>query len=149
MKKEEMEQAFLNVIEKHPRDKDTRLVYGDWLEENDRIEEADFVRAWTEKKYYEAIEWIKKFKDDVNKEDGGGDYDSETTMEDIIQAGWNHVKHGSVCSLVGSGFWADEQIADDEFRNAFWTHWSVITGKAFLPKGESHTRDGYLFSCCN
>jgi uncharacterized protein (TIGR02996 family) len=39
------EAAFLAQIQEHPEDLDTLLVYSDWLEEDNRLDEANFLRA--------------------------------------------------------------------------------------------------------
>jgi uncharacterized protein (TIGR02996 family) len=40
-----IEKSFLDAIQSSPRDDDRRLVYGDWLEEQGRVEQAEFVRV--------------------------------------------------------------------------------------------------------
>jgi uncharacterized protein (TIGR02996 family) len=42
---DEIERSFLDAIEINPRDDDARAVYGDWLDENGRRDEAEFLRA--------------------------------------------------------------------------------------------------------
>ena len=37
--------ALLRAIVRHPDDDTPRLVYADWLQENDRAEEAEFLRV--------------------------------------------------------------------------------------------------------
>jgi uncharacterized protein (TIGR02996 family) len=44
------EKRFLDAIEATPMDDDTRSVYADWLEEQDRHDEAEFLRAQIEVK---------------------------------------------------------------------------------------------------
>lgn len=41
----DIERGFLDAIERDPRDDATRAVYGDWLDESGRRDEADFLRA--------------------------------------------------------------------------------------------------------
>jgi len=41
---EETEQAFLDKLRQHPNDEDNRTVYADWLEEQGRSSESEFLR---------------------------------------------------------------------------------------------------------
>lgn len=143
-----MEEAFLETIKQSPRSKLDRDAFADWLTDQDRVEEADFVRSWTRDKHDEAVTWMSRFAIDMIHEDGDDELEAPD-ISDLITAGWKHVKDGHSSCLVGSGFWAEEQIEQDDFRKEFWYHWSMITGKPFTPDAEGeHTRDGHLFRCC-
>ncbi len=61
----EEELAFLATIKENPRDWVARKVYSDWLEEHDRVEDADKQRSWNEERQ-DALEWIEEFVEEIN-----------------------------------------------------------------------------------
>jgi uncharacterized protein (TIGR02996 family) len=87
--------AFEDAIRADPYDRMTRLVFADWLDENDCPEEADWQRSWTLRRQ-EAEEWLANFAGDI----GGG----QVTLEEVVEAGHAYVKDGSGTTLAGLGF---------------------------------------------
>lgn len=146
-----LEEAFLDRIKEEPKDAFARACYADFLDENDRPEEADFLRTWTPELHDQAVTFFTNLAEEMTREDGdeAGDYMTDKTdVDDLVACGWKHVEYGLSSCPVGSGFWADEWICDEKNRKQFWYYWSMITGKPFTPDSPGLLRDGYLFSCC-
>ena len=143
MLSEEQQRAFLAALHADPEDWDLRLVYADFLEEQGEDEEAARQRA-----YRTAREWMNDFARKCYDYD---DYDVDATavpwsFEDVVQAGIDHVESGDVLVQYGSEK-ARNLIFEDEFRDAYWKNWEIITGKRFVPDEDGYPRDGRPFGC--
>lgn len=118
-------EAFEAHLKDNPTDWTTRLVYADWLEDNDEPEKADRQRRWKE-----AWTWLTEFGERHRLYKG--------PLQGMIDAGFDRVFSGS------GGDSARDEMQDAETRSLFWVYWSVVTGRVPLIIDES----GYTgFGC--
>lgn len=120
-------QGFLDALAADHDDETTRLVYADWLDENDEPEAADQQRNWKASK-----EWLTEFGDRA-----------DIPYADVLQAGRDFVRSEGVEYYTQFGDdSARNEMYNDLTRAEFWRHWSVITGLVV-----SEERQGTVFSC--
>lgn len=122
-----LEQSFLKVLETQPKDQATRNAYADWLEDEDRPEEADRQRNWIT-----AYEWME-----ARAAECGGqreEYDWDGTMEGVwepitaqvmIQAGHNWLAARDY--FVQRGTETARSVMGGRMED-YWKYWSIVTG---------------------
>lgn len=127
------EQAFLNAIEDDPRDWDTRKIYSDWLEDQDRLQEADFQRQWNDERQ-DAKEYIENLSDNWS-------YDEiMETLDRVYDAGeptredWER----------GFGLSQDIYPGTKEFDD-LWKAWSLVRFKEVTD--DVKERDLFICPC--
>ncbi len=103
------------TIESRPDDQTTRLVYADWLEQNDQPEEAD-----RQRKYLASERWLKNFADIVDAD-----------FEEMMDVAESHClddegdrKKVWPDYLIDGGKWDGEQTPEK-----FWVHYHIVTGR--------------------
>lgn len=153
------EQAFLDRIAATPADYAPHGVYADWLDENDRPEEADWHRAWSTAKAAEARAWFDKFAEDNSgtRDDPDG-YNRRYVGQEIIDIGVDYLRTGHAHTQYGMSL--QEAMYDKATRKAFWANLALVTGVCPLQKadtpfdGETESDeyddygiDEYPFSC--
>lgn len=123
-----LQEGFLKALEENEDDTATRLIYADWLDENNQPEEAARQRAWPE-----AKRWMLEFVRENNYDAGYYEcrnIDYNTLIElarESIEGSYNYP--GFSCG--------NNETMCDALRNnkeTFWKNWSIITGIA-LPEG--------------
>jgi uncharacterized protein (TIGR02996 family) len=129
--------AFLEAIEKDRYDRETRLVFADWLEERGEDDEAVEQRRRATEEWKEADEVMTELTRVLAESDG-----QEPTVEEIIQAGQNWVNGGDWQCVSGNGYEAENFVSDDENCNRFWKYWQIWTGKTV-----EEEKQGALFGC--
>ena len=127
------QQSFIDFIATQPWDDEAcHLVYADWLEEHDMLDEAK-----RQRQYVPSMRWLRKFSEDVF-----------ATYEEIIQAGEDTYTDIHATRTVGGpmGFSARDAMDEKSTRYDFWNHWAIITGK---PITDELKDKGVVFDCCN
>lgn len=112
------EVGFLSYLAANEDDLTARGAYADWLDEQERYEDAARQRAWPEAKAW-LISWVAG----INYEK-----DDPHTYADAIEAGHAAVKGEGFTFSTTSGsnwFYGNQTGAAEFFRN-----WSIVTGKA-------------------
>lgn len=131
---------FINHLMIHWDDVATRTVYSDWLLDQDRVEESDRQRSWSE-----SWEWLKEWtkrinyseyarnEDGTEKTDTSGDCvvlgKSETdphTVYDVMEAGYIISTGGEYC--FGSDAGAEYFRGSEHSYREFMRHWAIVTG---------------------
>lgn len=130
------EQDFINHLEAEPRDYTVRYIYADWLDENDRPEDAARQRS-----YESADKWMDEFcKDRFHYYD---DENRPITREDIIATAVAVIEVGGWSHLTQYG---QEDLRDDYYGNEdrFLEVVYILTGR------KVEKDDGFyptVFSC--
>ena len=126
MADEKVRKQFLDAIAAASWDDPLpRLVYADWLEENDEPEEAD-----RQRNYVPAERYLRELADKF----GGTEPDYPyyggwvpITFEDLIAAGRQWLSSGSHFTQMGSGV-ARDVMHYEGVCERYWQCWEVITG---------------------
>lgn len=118
------EQAFLDRIAATPADYAPHGVYADWLDENDRPEEADWHRAWSAEKAAAARKWFDKFAEENS---GVWEDSKEYTGQEIIDIALNYQVTGHRHTQHNSQDLQDAMY-DRETRKTFWHNLGLATG---------------------
>jgi uncharacterized protein (TIGR02996 family) len=139
---QEAKDAFEHKLRESPYDRDTRLVYSDWLEEHGEDEYAAWHRAWTPE-WQRAKEWLTEFS-----EVAAEGWDVQTTFDAIIQAGHDYLDKDGETTQIGDslGFGACNQLCSRDEINEFWKNWSTYTRR---PIDDVETLRNEPFSCCS
>lgn len=145
------EQAnFLKLLAQNEDDNVTRLIYADWLEENNQPEEASRMRKWAASKA-----WLMEFTKSINytkyaRNSFGQYYDTNErelddphSYEDVLEAG------KGIASGLGYSFRTDDGadyfLEGEENTREFFRHWSIVTG---LPVPEEAIENPYVGCSC-
>jgi uncharacterized protein (TIGR02996 family) len=120
------EEDFIKHLESNPKDYFFRMIYSDWLEENDRIDDANRQRS-----YQYADEWMDKFCKDryLGSYDDIDHYGREITRDEIVSL-------AKEVALTGGDFndyitqIGREDLRDDYYRSEeeFWDVIYILTG---------------------
>lgn len=141
-------EAFLKALAANEDDNEIRMIYADFLEENDEPEEADRMRRWQASKTW-MTNWVRS----INY--GKWEYDEETgdyledekgnrvpakkdnlgdphTLQDAIEAGHDAVKGNVYCWATDAGqdffFEGDYSKGESDHVREWFSHWSTLTG---------------------
>jgi uncharacterized protein (TIGR02996 family) len=142
-----MEDAFRKALAEDPYDLATHLAFADWLDENDRPEEADLQRRWTALKQRESERWLKAFAEEVSSCEtilGDRVHPDGFTYEDVIRTGHNYLNEGDKVH-VGEQIQVNLNISnhlDEDEAKIFWGHFEVVTGRPVL-----NHNDEYFVNC--
>ena len=121
---------FESMIEANRYDQTTRLIFADWLDENDFPEEAAEQRAWTPEKQ-RAEDYFREFAERA----GLGYGKAMGIVAEYVEDGTVWVEH-------------DSEDARNAFYDCdikvFWEHYQTLTGSA-EPGGDGWW--GTPFSC--
>lgn len=137
------QQSFLDYIASCPwNDEAPRLIYADWLEEHDMIEEAD-----RQRKYVSAERGLREFADKCgetieNYDNDGNEIYHKITYDMIVQAGYDYINNDEYFIQMGSQD-AGNLMSDDDVRREFWKNWEIVTGV----KITEEQRESEIFSC--
>jgi uncharacterized protein (TIGR02996 family) len=124
--------AFRSAIAANRFDVGLRQVYADWLDENDRPEEAAYQRRWTPE-VGAAEDWLHEFA-----EKSGLGY------EEAVRAGTRYVETGVEWG-VGTNWEPETLLETDDALAAFWRSVELVTGR---PAGDEMTKATVPFQCC-
>lgn len=113
------ERAFLEALRRDPLDRDTRMVYADWLEERGHDDEAAVQRAWREG-VQRAELWMRKFALEVRQ-----------PYQELIDAG--HAMRSGQGWCFGTTK-AQDALLDEPTRREFWENWSILTAEEVSPE---------------
>ncbi len=126
------ESAFMKQLENTPLDHVLRCAYADWLEENDRPEEADRQRKWIA-----AYEIVKEFTrehsegweydEDGNRIPGSLKYTPDNVIEEVNYFA-SCAKGTSKWGLCFSTDHAADSLEDANTRKQFWEAVYIMTG---------------------
>lgn len=122
---------FLKAIEASPLDFELRMIYADWLEENDEPEEAT-----RQRKYQSSYEWMKSFASEHFRWAEPHHY----TAEEMIEAIKDYVEIGDYFNQDGHTSLKDLDIGD---MQEVYNHFEVLTGIKVIES----KRDENPFSC--
>ena len=138
-----MREAFEKAIKDNPMDRDTRLVFADWLEENGFDDEAAVQRAWTAERHREAEAYLEHFAEECS---GGYEEIIVTTVDDLIRVAngvldrkkyswdsWIYLNHDTPDVAYGEGL------------RKFWESFEVVTGR---PVPDGRRQDGFVSCSC-
>jgi uncharacterized protein (TIGR02996 family) len=140
-----MREAFERAIKDNPMDRDTRLVFADWLEENGFDDEAAVQRAWTAERHREAEAYLEHFAEECS---GGHDREVVTTVDDLLEIGniildakkpkWKfhdmiHLNHDTPDVAYGEGL------------RKFWESFEVVTGR---PVPDDRREESFVSCSC-
>ena len=124
MNKEGQREAFLHKISEDKYDQTTRLIFADWLDENDYPEDANKQREWTPE-WQKSEDWLTDFAERCTE---GYELDEDykkCTLEQLVKVINCYLEDGSSSVMSGLGFAAQDLY--DEEREAFWYHWEEYT----------------------
>ena len=143
------EAMFLAAITASPDDEATHQAYADWLDENDRPDEADWHRAFRAADAQAARAWFVTFAQ--GHFEGYAEPEREWTADEVIEAGrrWlttpsdpaHYTWRGT--TQHGSQSLQDEMYSQST-REEFWRHLALATG-TYVPQDTAE--DGYVFGC--
>jgi uncharacterized protein (TIGR02996 family) len=142
MKADQEKAAFEQAIAENPYDDVTRKVFADWLEEHGFDDEAVLQREWTVEKHKDAVAFMERYADLLSEapyEDESDNRSYEVTAAEVLAAA-----HGCLDGSgygIGLGFDTPDEVW--EYREAFWQHFMVLTGRP-VPEG----RRGDTFVSC-
>jgi len=123
MTKQENIDAFKKAIAAEAWDAEwPRLIYADWLEENDEPEEAMRQRKWTE-----AARWLHDFAARCGYTGYDDDIQEPITFDTLVQAGHDWIDHEDYFTQIGSEE-ARTLMWEPGNRELFWEHWQTVTG---------------------
>ena len=129
-------QGFLAAIKENPYDQTSRLVYADFLLEQDEPEESDWQRMWTPKRQ-KAEEYFVQFGKNATEGEG-----PDITLDQVLRAVKNWLETGEEAILSGLGF-GITNAWNDEMEKEFWMHYQNYTGDV-LDVGDN----ACPFTCC-
>lgn len=155
------QQEFLDYIAQHPEDSSARLVYADWLEEHDQLEEAD-----RQRKYALAEKWLRKFakkcgetctnynevwntyfESDQSQEAGeqasNAEQYQEITYEMVVQAGIDYIESDGNEWFTQYGSEGARDQAYGKTLKEYWKNIEIVTGL----KVPNKFQDESPFSC--
>lgn len=140
------QEAFLAHIASCPWDDEIpRLIYADWLEEHDMLEEA-----LRQRQYVPAERWLRDFArqcGDTFPNYGINDIDNfnsaeEITYEMVVQAGRDFIDNGNYFIQIGRKT-AQNLMSNEKISGAYWKNWEIVTGI----KVTDDDRDSVVFFC--
>lgn len=111
----EDERSFWNAIEAVREDVGLRRVFADWLDENDRPEEADYQRSRTAENLAAEV-WLRQQAET---------YGLYGTFPDNIR----EVVEDGVCVGCGGDTMQQELNGDSEFADRLYAEWHKFTGE--------------------
>jgi uncharacterized protein (TIGR02996 family) len=128
-------EAFESALRVDPYDRVTRLVFADYLEENDQPEEADWQRAWTPRRQ-KGEEYLRGFADRINAGERSRGWPGdppvpEVTFEEVVEAARAYVKDRDISVLGGQGYSAQTLLQDEDTARLFWEAYQAYSGEAF------------------
>jgi uncharacterized protein (TIGR02996 family) len=127
-----MELVFTVALEEDPLDTTTRNAYADWLEENDRPEDAERQRKWVG-----SYHFIKEFTDaydyECDKNDEPISDEKRYSISGVLGEVefWKEVVTGKnqyTQELCFSTVRAQDALSDPTTRQKFWEAFYNITG---------------------
>lgn len=129
MTKEETRRAMLEAIEKADwEDEQPRLIYADWLDEQDEPEEAERQRSWVA-----SARWLLGFLKEWKPYDPGDPPDNLNELVQDVKGGW--------FSAWGKDLYNEDELGDD--APLFWQHIEVVAGRKF----DRPHRENMRWSC--
>lgn len=155
----EQERAFLDAIKASPLDHGLRMMYSDWLDENDRAEEAVRQRQWIDA--YHVIkdytrEWYNcDYDEDGQEIPGSRKFDYDAVMDEVAE--WENMIRNRgkeivynwgryTIALSFSTNHAQEVLGESaENRAEFWKAFTVLTG--LEPPADLKEQEWYSCAC--
>lgn len=123
-----MRAAFLAAIATDPCDSTTRLVFADWLEEQDCPSEADEQRRCSTPAWQESWRWLVDFALECGEtatDYPEGDSYRPLTVADMIEAGQSLLDNGYGFVQMGSEQ-ARDVFRDGDNARLYWQHWRMV-----------------------
>jgi len=127
-------EGFLLSIAEDRFNRDLRLIFADFLEDQGLDDEAAFQRKWTPK-LQRAIDWIEGFSSA-----------HELDYEEVIETGRRYANSGEYEIDWTSDTANEEFESDPSMLEMFWKYWSDITGQSH-PNGPEVEREYYDDGC--
>jgi uncharacterized protein (TIGR02996 family) len=108
------EQSFLDAIAARPDDEAVHGAFADWLDENDRPEEAAFQRRWTPE-VQKSEDWLRAKAAEYHLFSAFPE-----CIREVIEEGYCHGSGGEEMR---------DDLRDDNFRADLFEHWQTFSGK--------------------
>lgn len=158
------ESAFLAALAADEDNETVRFAYADWLDDNDRPEDADRQRRWPAAKAWLVAFAARCGETCENYAEAVGHWDGRArrwvdsgvagrwvpiTYADVVRAGRDcQADPDGAAAFVQMGREAARDLLDDERCRAvgeFWDAWSVVTGVPV--RGGDRQRQPFSCSC--
>lgn len=141
------ENTFLDNIEICPLDQLLRNAYADWLDENDRPEEANRQRKWIGA--YDVLARVAFPYVEEEEVEGTGEPTGVVIGRDYARVmnevnGWaDYVKNHD--DIIFGSNWAQDHLHDKDNREEFWEAFEIVTG--ISPSSRLKNEKRYSCAC--